>query len=48
MVVEEMGPVFSLYLYIMVYSLFRCIMYFSHIHSEAFSFVCGFFFLQEM
>ena len=44
MVAKGLGQVFSSYQYIMIYSLFRCILYFSQIHNEAFSFVRDLFF----
>ena len=47
MVTKGLGKVFSSCQYIMIYYLFRCIMYISHIHSEAFFFVSDHFFLQR-
>ena len=44
MVAKGLGHVFFSYQYIMIYSLFRCILYFSQIHNEVFSSVRDLFF----
>ena len=46
MVEEGLGQVFLSYQYILIYSLFGCILYFSQIHSEAFSMFVVFFFVR--